>query len=39
MESDMTNPARTKLDNLQLAGLDPQDQIAPNFRVCEDRVD
>ena len=31
----MTNRARTKLDNLQLAGLAPQDQIAPNFRVYE----
>ena len=31
----MTNRARTKLDNLSLAGLDPQDHIATNFRVYE----
>jgi len=31
----MTNRSRTRLDNLRLADLDPQDQIAPNFRVYE----
>lgn len=31
----MTNRSRTKLDNLHLADLDPQDHIAPNFRVYE----
>ena len=31
----MTNRARTRLDRLCLAELDPQDHIAPNFRVYE----
>lgn len=29
------NYSRTRLDNLTLQGLDPQDLIAPNFRVYE----
>jgi len=31
----MANQSRTKLENLSLGGLDPQDFIAPNFRVYE----
>lgn len=31
----MANRTRTKIENLNLAGLDPQDLIAPNFRVYE----
>lgn len=31
----MTNRSRTRLEDLRLADLDPQDQIAPNFRVYE----
>jgi len=31
----MANRTRTKLDNLSLDGIDPQDLIAPNFRVYE----
>jgi hypothetical protein len=31
----MVNQSRTKLENLSLGRLDPQDLIAPNFRVYE----
>jgi len=31
----MANHARTKLESLSLASLDPQDPIAPNFRLYE----
>ena len=31
----MANQSRTKLENLSLGSLDPQDLIAPNFRVYE----
>jgi Peptidase M15 len=31
----MANRSRTKLENLHLASLDPQDLIAPNFRLYE----